>query len=146
MINIRKITALEVIPVRHLVLRIGKPIETCTFDGDNLPTTVHIGLYNDENLSGVVSLFKANTKLFSLKNQFQIRGMAVLKESQKKGFGDLLIQNAEEFCSEEKTDLIWFNARQEATGFYKKMGYKIKGKPFEITGVGEHVVMYKELK
>ena len=27
----------------------------------------------------------------------------------------------------------------------KKMGYKVEGIPFEIKGVGEHIVMFKEI-
>ena len=143
--NIKKITALETFPVRHPVLRAEKPIESCNFDGDTLETTVHFGLYDSHNLLGVVSLFESKNDLFTHEKQFQIRGMAVLKQHQKKGLGEKLIVHAEKHCSKQKPNLIWFNARKEAVGFYKKMGYQTKGVPFEIKGVGEHIVMFKDI-
>lgn len=142
--NIKKITALETFPVRHPVLRDGKPIESCHFDGDILETTLHFGLYENGNLAGVISLFEAKNDLFAAEKQFQIRGMAVLKEHQKKGFGEKLILNSEQYCIGQNSNLIWFNARKEAVGFYEKMGYQVKGLPFDIKGVGEHIVMFKK--
>lgn len=43
--NIKKITDLETYSVRHVVLRKGKPIETCRFEGDDLPSTSHFGYF-----------------------------------------------------------------------------------------------------
>ncbi|MGO4906128.1 GNAT family N-acetyltransferase [Flavobacterium sp. W20_MBD1_R3] len=143
--NIKQITALETFSIRHPVLRAEKPIESCHFDGDTLETTFHFGLYDSDNLLGVVSLFEAKNNLFTTEKQFQIRGMAVLKQHQKLGLGEKLIIHAEKQCSEQKQNLIWFNAREEAIGFYTKMGYQTKGLPFEIKGVGEHVVMFKAI-
>ncbi|SHG09746.1 Acetyltransferase (GNAT) domain-containing protein [Flavobacterium segetis] len=144
--TIKKITALETFPVRHPVLRSGKSIESCHFDGDNLKSTVHYGLFILDSITGVISLFKTKNNLFPNQKQFQIRGMAVLQDYQKKGFGAKLILNAEKYCKEQNTDLIWFNARKEAIEFYEKMGFKTTGKPFEIKDVGEHTVMYKYCK
>jgi GNAT superfamily N-acetyltransferase len=143
--NIKQIVALETFLVRHPVLRAEKPIESCLFEGDTLDTTVHFGLYDCDNLLGVVSLFEAKNNSFTHGKQFQIRGMAVLKQHQKKGLGEKLIIHAEKRCSKQKPILIWFNARKEAVGFYTKMGYQIKGLPFEIKGVGEHIVMFKDI-
>ena len=91
--NISKIPSQETFIVRHPVLRTGKPIESCSFEGDNLETTTHFGLFLKESVIGVVSLFEATNKLFSQKKQFQIRGMAVLKEHSKQGFGKALLQH-----------------------------------------------------
>ncbi len=44
-IEIKQINGLETIPIRHIVLRKGKPIETCTFPEDNLNSSFHFGLY-----------------------------------------------------------------------------------------------------
>lgn len=140
---VKKITALETYSVRHQVLRKGKPIETCAFIGDDEPTTTHFGLVEDEKLIGVVSVFKTKNELFNTEKQFQIRGMAVLDEFQNKGFGAQLINAAEKFCVEEKTELIWFNAREKAVSFYKKNGFETIGKAFEIHTIGTHFVMFK---
>ena len=95
MIEIKKITSTQTIIVRHPVLRYGKPIESCHFEGDDLPTTSHFGLYFEKQLVAIISSFKVQNKLFSEENQYQIRGMAVLDEFQKKGFGEALLNYCE---------------------------------------------------
>jgi len=142
---IKQISALDTFPVRHPVLRDGKPVESCHFDGDNLQSTIHFGLFESDKLRAVISLFEKKNSRFETDKQFQIRGMAVLQQHQKKGFGEILILNAEHYCVQEGSNLIWFNARQTAVGFYQKMGYAVIGMPFQIEDVGEHVVMYKKL-
>ena len=141
--SIQKITPFDTYPVRHLVLRFGKPIESCHFNGDDLPSTHHFGYYLNETLLGVISLFEIGNDHFSKQKSYQIRGMAVLNSHQKKGIGEALVQKAEDFCLTQKATLIWFNARTSAVGFYEKMGYVTVGSEFEITDVGPHFLMYK---
>ena len=141
---VKKITALETYIVRQEVLRKGKPIETCHFNGDDATITTHFGLFENENIIGVVSVFKTNSLLFSEKTQFQIRGMAVLENFQSKGYGEQLLKAAENFCWQEKANLIWFNAREKAVSFYKKSGYTVLGDSFNIPDVGIHFVMFKK--
>ncbi|MDH4403131.1 MAG: GNAT family N-acetyltransferase [Flavobacterium sp.] len=145
MIEIKKITAFETIIVRHPVLRPGRPIESCHFDGDDMPTTSHFGLFLENQLAGVISAFKAQNKLFSEENQYQIRGMAVLSEFQKKGFGEQLLQYCENEIRLKSGNLIWFNARETALGFYEKSGYEILGDQFEIPNVGPHYILFKAI-
>ncbi len=146
MIIIKKISAAETYSVRLPVLRKGKPPESCHFDGDDLGTTIHFGLFLDKELVGIISLLKKNSLLFPEKKQFQIRGMAVLENHRKKDFGKALIIRSEEECKNQDADLIWFNARTEATGFYEKMRYQKKGTLFEIPDVGEHITMFKKIE
>ncbi|OIV41951.1 GNAT family N-acetyltransferase [Flavobacterium johnsoniae] len=142
---IKEIPSQETYIVRQPVLRKGKPIESCVFDGDDLETTHHFGLFSDENLTGIISLFNQSNPIFAEKNQAQIRGMAILENHQKKGFGEALVKHCETYCKNNQTDLIWFNARTAAVGFYKKMNYQILGTPFDIKDVGEHYLMFKRL-
>jgi ribosomal protein S18 acetylase RimI-like enzyme len=145
MIEIKKITAFETIMVRHPVLRLGRPIETCHFEGDDLSTTWHYGFFLENQLVAVISAFKAKNKLFNVENQYQIRGMAVLDQFQKRGFGEALLNYCENEIGLTNGDLIWFNARETALGFYKKSEYEIIGGQFEIPDVGPHYVLFKKL-
>jgi hypothetical protein len=63
MIIIKKIAAAETYSVRLPVLRKGKPIESCRFDGDDLEKPQHFGLYLSRKLIGIISLFKKVTSL-----------------------------------------------------------------------------------
>ncbi len=145
MIEIKKINAFDTIIVRHPVLRSGKPLASCHFEGDDLPSTVHFGLYLDNQLVAVISTFEVKNKLFTDENQYQIRGMAVLEEFQKRGFGEQLLQYCENEIQIKKGELIWFNARETAVGFYIKSGYEVVGERFEIPDVGPHFILFKRI-
>lgn len=141
---IKQIHYTETYPIRQVILRPERPLETCFFQGDELETTFHFGLFMEENIVGIISLFKNNSPLFSQENQYQIRGMAVLEDYQKFGFGKQLVTYSEKFLKEKNIELIWFNAREVAVNFYKKSGYEIKGNAFDIPDVGLHYVMWKK--
>jgi ribosomal protein S18 acetylase RimI-like enzyme len=146
MIEIKKINAFDTIIVIHPVLRAGKPLASCIFDGDDLPATSHFGLFLNNQLVAVISAFEVTNKLFLEGNQYQIRGMAVLEEFQKMGFGEALLRYCENEIRLKKGELIWFNARETAVGFYKKSGYEIIGGQFEIPDVGPHYVLFKKIE
>lgn len=145
MIQIKEIFATDTYAVRNAVLRKGKPIETCLFPGDKLPTTKHFGLFTDR-LIGVISLFEIKNPLFADSNQIQVRGMAILDEFQRLGLGEKLLLSCENSLLAKEYTLLWFNARESAVGFYKKLGYQTIGALFEIEGVGAHFIMYKNLR
>ncbi len=144
-VNILEITSAESIAVRHPVLRQGKPLESCAFADDDAATTVHFGVFVNNSLSGVASVFEKSSPHFDDENQFQLRGMAVLREMQGLRLGEKLLKRAEEFATHKKGDLMWFNAREIAFGFYEKFGYKRIGEMFVIENVGPHSVMFKKL-
>ncbi|WP_291119439.1 GNAT family N-acetyltransferase [Flavobacterium sp. UBA6135] len=143
--TIKEISSLETYSVRHPVLREGQSMESCKFDGDDLTSTIHLGLYINAALVGVVSVFEKNYVFFDSKKQFQVRGVAVLKHHQKMGYGEELLLEAENHAVKYYGTLIWFNARENAVGFYKKKDYAICGDPFFIENIGKHFVMYKNL-
>ncbi len=144
-IEVKQIKAVETYPVRHPVLRAGRPIADCEFSGDDLDTTIHLGLYHNNNLIGVSTFLKQDNVLFDATKQYQLRGMAILKTNQGKGHGATMIQHGEAILKAEGNDLIWFNAREIAVPFYKRNNYHVIGKSFEIPSVGTHFVMYKKL-
>lgn len=146
MTAVKKIKFTETFSVRYPVLRQGKPIESCFFEGDDAETTVHFGLFVEAKLVGVISVFNNKNSIFSAENQFQIRGMAVLQEYQGKKLGKQLLMQSEAYVSSQNGDLIWFNAREIAVPFYQNSGYGIVGEGFEIKEIGTHYIMYKHLR
>ena len=71
--------------------------------------------------------------------------MAILESFQKNGYGQQLIERAEEISKQKNTDLIWLNAREKAVTFYQKLGYEVFSKPFDIVNIGLHYVMFKKI-
>lgn len=142
-ITIKKINFLETFPIRSAVLRQGKPMETCSFLGDDALETTHFGLFIENNIIGVASVFKISNDNFDIKNQYQLRGMAILEAYQSSGFGKLLIEEIFNFIESNQVELLWFNARETAVLFYEKLGCSKKGPSFEIPDIGTHFLMYK---
>lgn len=144
-IEIKPIRYQETYNIRQVILRPNRPLETCFFDGDALESTIHFGLYYKAEQAGIISLFKNKNIIFKDENQYQIRGMAVLEKFQKMNFGRKLVEHSENFLKSKDTEILWFNARESAIDFYKKLGYQITGQAFDIPDVGTHYLMWKKI-
>lgn len=143
--SIKLISAEETLIIRQPILRAGRPIEDCIFDSDTLESTFHLGLFHKASLIGVASYMKNKNIVLSEETQYQLRGMAILKNYQKKGLGKLIITAGEEKLRILNVSLLWFNAREIAVRFYKNHDYKKQGIGFKIEGVGMHYLMTKEI-
>lgn len=141
--SVRKITPNDTYFIRQLVLRNGMDLP-CEFDGDFEDKAIHLGAFNNDTLVGIVSLMKHEV-LAMATCQYQLRGMATLKEVRGQGYGTLLIQRALEILKERQVSCVWCNARLKAVGFYKKHGFELHGNAFDIPGVGSHYKMIKTL-
>ena len=144
--DIKKISAEKTHAIRHPMLRQGRPIEDCVFNGDKDPKTIHLGAFIENKLVGVLSAYQKSTSAFEVKESYQIRGVAVLTTAHRKGIGRALMANIEHQLKQRKIDLIWLNARITAVDFYTTRAYQQKGKAFEIEGIGTHYCFYKILK
>ena len=143
-LTIKEISSTETYAVRHPILREGRPIEDCKFSHDDDDSTFHLGVFMNNELIGVTTYLKHEIKELT-GNQYQLRGMAVLKEYQNRGIGKLMIEKGEKIIKERKGNVIWCNAREVALNFYKRHGFKKIGNPFVIPKIGLHFVMHKTL-
>ena len=145
LVNVKEITTEETIAIRHQVLRQGKPIESCSFEGDNLSATFHLGLYYYGELIGVATFIKNQHPNFTEEVQFQLRGMAILQQFQGKRLGNVLLKKGFQQIKLFNANLIWCNARETATNFYSKFGFNTYGKPFDVPNIGTHYTMFKNI-
>ena len=77
-------------------------------------------------------------------SMLQLKKMAVNPIFQKKGYGSMLIREAENIGKQEGYKKIMLHAREEAIGFYSKLNYKIIGNKFIEIGI-PHFKMEKSL-
>ncbi len=98
---------------------------------------MHLGLFHDNKLISVVSLFRRD-------NVMQLRKFATLEEYQGKGFGTELLSYLLEVTKEENYSMIWCNARKKASGFYAKFGFTETEKTYHKDG-HDFVIMEKRL-
>lgn len=135
----------EILPLRSLVLRNGKPFEECVFDGDDAYDTFHLGFLADGEIRSIAS-FMRNDFFPDDGEGYQLRGMATHPDFNAQGFGIALINFAIEYLKEYNTDYLWCNARSSAAGFYKKIGFISETPEFDIPGIGFHYEMRLKLK
>ena len=144
MIEIRKVGAEELYPLRLRVLRNGSvnPADAM-FAGDEDEDSVHIALI-DGGIVGCASLIRSSNEFLEAENPYRLRGVAVAPESRGKGYARAIAAYAEYCAFEEKNaDILWFYARERAAAFYEKLGYKHTGDALDIEGIGTHFLMYK---
>ena len=144
MIRIVKLKAEDTYSIRKDILRKNMTLSH-EMKGDFDSDALHLGIYELDKLVCIGSFMKAaRTDLSG--QQYQLRGMATLDGSQGKGYGKLLLQEAEAILKRKDIDIIWCTARVVAIDFYKKMGYQLISEIFEVPQIGPHYVMFKKLK
>ncbi len=100
--------------IRHKVM-----YPDLAFDKAILPNDdegIHLGLFDNNTLITVVSLFRNG-------NSMQFRKFATRSEFQHKGYGSEILNYLIEYAKNEGCDHIWCNARISASGFYCKFGF-----------------------
>lgn len=139
----RQATLDEIFQVRWDVLRPGCPREAAQFPGDDAPETIHVGAFiGDRN----VCCATATRAQWQGKPAWQLRGMGVSADWQKRGVGQRVLAMVEDLVR-QAADVrqIWCNAREEAVGFYERQGWQIASELFQVEGVGPHFKMTKTL-
>ena len=133
MIHIRQITAAETWSLRQSVMWADKPLDYVKIENDE--EGIHYGLFNEQNLISVVSLFIENKKA-------QFRKFATQTAFQGNGYGSRLLAYLMEEITQQDVDKIWCNARKDKTGFYKKFGMQKTSQTF-IKGGIDYIIMEK---
>lgn len=102
---------------------------------DNDDEGMHLGLFDQNKLISVVSLFRHDSNM-------QFRKFATLAEYQRQGYGTELLKYLIGIAESEFCTRIWCNARKNASGFYTKFGFTETGTTYQKNG-HDFVIMEK---
>ena len=145
-VEIMSIEVSKCYPLRHKMLRKGKPLETCHFDGDNSKGTFHLGALIDKEIIGIISVYEKDLTQFKNSKGAQFRGIAVASKHQRKGVASKLINYAQRETKKKiNPKYIWLNGRISANNLYLNRGFKPIGDRFEINTIGIHQRFIKML-
>ena len=111
--------------LRYEIMYPEKDIEYVKLEEDE--KGIHLGLYADDKLMSVISLFTENDSI-------QFRKFATLAAEQGKGYGTMLLNEVIDYAGRNNIKKIWCNSRIEKTGFYEKFGFKKTNKKYEQDG------------
>ena len=145
--KVLRINAADTYPIRQQVLIPDHDPKKAKFESDDdEDISFHLGAFHDLQLVSVASFYYDRNTNFSDQHQYQLRGMATLEEFQRRGLSSELLNMAFPIIKQNFCTLLWCNARVSAIGFYQKVGFKIHDEtPFEIEGIGPHVLMFKNI-
>jgi predicted GNAT family N-acyltransferase len=115
MLKIKKIQASETWDLRHRVMAPNRPFDFIKLPKDN--DGLHFGLFQEEKLISVISLFIENDKA-------QFRKFATEISEQNKGYGSILLNYVIEESIKNNVKNLWCNARMTALSFYEKFGFE----------------------
>ena len=96
-----------------------------------------IALINQVIIGGLLLVNEENCKI-------KMRQVAISTQFQSRGIGQALIQFAENYAKNNGYNYMHCHARKEASEFYKKLNYNIKGEEFQEVGI-PHYYMFKNL-
>jgi predicted GNAT family N-acyltransferase len=135
MLEIKQIKPSETWEIRHRVMWAGKPFEDVKLPNDD--AGLHFGLFRDNILLSVVSLFIEN-------DTAQFRKFATETSEQGKGYGAKLLEHIVQESIERNIKTFWCNARTSASGFYEKFGLTVVSDTWVKDGI-EYVKMERKL-
>lgn len=139
---IRPVTAEEVRPLRHRVLRPAQAFEDTLYAGDEL--AVHLGAFDGDRLVGIASLYRED-RPGGPAGGWRLRGMATDADVRGAGFGAALLDGCVAHVASAGGTEVWCNARMVAVGFYRRAGFEVVSEAFDVPGIGPHVVMVKRV-
>jgi len=152
MVEVRVASLSEILALREAVLIAGTARDDPRFPGDEEQATVHIGAFEGEARGGAcVGCATVLRRALEGEGGRQLRGMAVAEGYRGTGVGAAMLSWAEAEAARDGRAsggggaMIWCNARVDAAGFYARHGWRVVGEPFDVAGVGPHVVMRKGL-
>lgn len=149
-ITIKRITAAETRPLRHLVLRPDEPAEKLLYPGDDAPETAHFGAILDDEVVGIATIYREpmpdDEAVVRASKSWRLRGMATAEKVRRTGLGGKILQACIEHVRVNGDVLLWCNARLVAIEFYQSYGFQTRGELFDILPIGMHYVMWREVK
>jgi len=142
---VRPIRAEDTWELRHRVLRPHQTLADCDYPGDRDPANFHLGVLDTARSPSVVVCIgtfhaEADPTLPGL-HHYRLRGMATEPALRGRGLGAMLLRDAFARLRERGADRLWCHAREGAIAFYTSLGFTAHGAPFEVPGIGPHLLM-----
>ena len=135
---VRHASADEIFPLRHAVLRPGRPVTASVYAEDD--GAVHISAWDDDLLVGCATVFPDPWNGSGLQpaepKAWRLRGMAVDPSRHRTGVGRQVLAGVVEAASGGRAPLVWANARTSALPFYEANGWTVVGEEFITADTG----------
>jgi GNAT superfamily N-acetyltransferase len=157
-------------PLRHAVLRPGRPEQESVYPGDDDPRAAHAAvaaLRGDRGPGGsggggggagagvgvgVGGMVAVGTVLPEAPpwepgrpDSWRIRGMATVPDRRGQGLGAAVLGALLGHVAANGGGLVWCHARTGARTFYERAGFESSGEVLDLPGIGPHTPMWTTL-
>jgi predicted GNAT family N-acyltransferase len=130
-VHIREISSSDTHPLRASVLRNDTPITDVDWDGDDEPSTFHLGVrLDDDTLVAISTWLERAHPAFEGKRSMQVRGMATAPSHRNIGLGSILLESGLTLCRQRGVEIVWARARVPALRFYERHGFGAIGEQY----------------
>lgn len=126
-IEVVELTATRTHPLRLALLRNDTPDDRVEFDGDDLPTTFHLGAMIDGELVTISSWMRRRYPDLPDHAGHQLRGMATLPAARGSGVSASVLHEGLRRCVDAGSTVVWAKARVTALPFYERHGFDTCG-------------------
>ena len=133
----------ELLTLRRDVMRPGMDFSDVTYDKDNHPSAIHLGIKRDGKIIACVSAYEEINPDLPQKVQYRIRALCVDENYRLQGIARHLFNKIIEEVCQKGAQAIWFTARVHLTKFYNSFGFIEYGEQFLIPNSCMHIKMYK---
>jgi predicted GNAT family N-acyltransferase len=147
---VKRIKPDQTLTLRQKVLRPDQPLSGSSFSGDLLPEAGHFGVFDEDELISVGTVYPercgdshADVQMRG-DGAWRLRGMATAPEVRGKGCGAQIVQACLKHAKESGAKTVWCNARTGAVPFYLRHGFKKMSGEYEMPGIGPHYLMQND--
>ena len=134
-IQIRETPIKDIWYMRQRIMYPDESIDFVKLENDS--KGIHMGLYVDNTLVSVISVFEEG-------DEVQIRKFATEMATQGKGYGTQLLHYIMDWAIKNNKKSIWCNARLSAISMYQKFGMQPTGESWKKYGI-DFIKMEKQL-
>jgi GNAT superfamily N-acetyltransferase len=132
-----------VLPIRHQVLRPGRPPQTAQFDEDGDPDTFHVAAHDINGaVIGCATFFPGP---LDDEPAWLLRGMATLPGYRGQGVGGQVLEAGVAEVLRRGGAMLWCKGRVAAAEFYRRHGFVSRGEQFSLEPNGPHYVFVRNL-
>lgn len=129
--------------LRRTILRDGTASDVVVFDGDELATTLHLGVALDGDVIAVSTWLRRDRPDHPGHSGVQLRGMATAPAHRGTGISAELLAAGIDRCRTAGAELVWARARVSALNFYIRHGFDVVGDEYvdSTTGLAHHDII-----
>jgi GNAT superfamily N-acetyltransferase len=156
-----------VLPLRHAVLRTGRPWADALYELDEHPLSAHFAAFPRAGpgaapgaaqgaASGEAIVLAAGSVLPEAPDweadwledeglAWRVRGMATRRDLRGSGLGSRVLTSLLAHVRTSGGGLVWCTARLGALSLYERAGFAARGEPGLIAGLGAHQTMWTQV-